>query len=212
MSHTLLALVLTLGAEDDLAGVLKTVTTAEGYAFALKDGAGAEVVGTYRKGLPAHFVADRIEFFRQGDVLVYRQGDAWQRTRTGRLSDPLPILGASAKVKAARLPHEELGEVSAGATDVRKTTDKDGTVYTGFLPMRVAGALARTEDRDLAQGGTITVRVDAKGRVTSYDVLIKVKGRRGDADVDGTVTRTVTLKDLGTAKIEVPAAAKKALE
>ena len=48
--------------------------------------------------------------------------------------------------------------------------------------------------------------------MTCYEVSIQVKGRRGNADVDGTITRTIIVKDVGTARVEVPAAAKKALE
>lgn len=212
MCHALVALVMTVGADDDLARVLKPVTGAESYVFSLKQGPGPGVEGTYQKGSPVHFVADRLEFYREGDTLVYRQGDTWQRTRTGRLSDPLPILGASARVKAARLPHDELAEVAAKAGDVRKSMGKDGTVYTGTLPEKAAKELARTEDRDLARSGTVTIRVDAKGRVSGYEISIELKGRRGNADVDGTVTRSVTVKDIGTAKVDVPAAAKKALQ
>lgn len=212
MSPALLALALAVGADDELARALKTVTAGESYSFTLKAGAGTPVEGSYQKGLPAHFVAERIEFFRQGDVLVYRQAESWQRTRTGRLSDPLPILGASAKVKAARLPHEELATVSGEMTDVGKAPAKDETVYTAVLPNKVAKELARNEDRDLTQAGTVAIRVDGKGRVTGYEVSIQVKGRRGNADVDGTFTRTVTIKDIDTAKVEVPDGAKKAME
>jgi hypothetical protein len=212
MSHLLVALTLTLGADDDLVKALQPVIAARSYSFTVKDGAGPEVEGTHQKDSPLHCRADRIEFFRQGDALVYRQGDAWQRTRTGTLSDPLPILAASARVNAVRPPHEELAKLSAGMTDVRKTADTDRITYTGILPEKVAKELARSEDRDLARGGSATVRADARGRLTGYEVSIQVKGRRGDADVDGTVTRTVTVKDVGKARVEVPAAAKKALE
>src|SRR3954469_23904062 len=212
MSHFLLALTLTLAADDELATALRPVVTAESYSFTARDGTGAEVAGTFQKDSPLHFRADRVEFFRQGDVLVYRQGATWQRTRTGTLSDPLPILTASARVKAVRPPHEELAKLSAGMTDVRTTANTDGTTYTGILPEKVARELARGEDRDLARGGSATVRMDAKGRLTGYEVSIQVKGRRGNADVDGTVTRTLTVKDVGTARVEVPAAAKKVLE
>src|ERR1041384_875041 len=107
MSYLLLALSLTLGADDELAKALQPVIAAESYSFTVKDGTGAEVEGTYQKTSPFHFRADRVDFFRHGDVRVSRQGDAGQRTRTGTLSDPLPILAASARVKAARPPHEE---------------------------------------------------------------------------------------------------------
>jgi len=212
MMPIFLTLGLTVGADDDLAGALRTVTGAESYSFTVKDGTGSEVEATYQKGYPLSVRADRIEFFRQGDVLVYRQGENWQRTRTGTLSDPLPILGASAKAKAVRPPHEELTQLSAGVTDVRKSAGTDGTDYSGNLTEKAAKKLARIEDRDLARGGTVTVRVDSKGRLTGYEIAIQVKGHRGNADVDGTMTRTVTVKDVGTAKVEVPAAAKKALE
>ena len=212
MASIFLALGLAIGADDGLTRATTAVAKAERYSFTVKDGVGPAVEGTYQKGSPLYVRADRIEFFRQGDVLVYRQGDSWQRTRTGTLSDPLPILAASARVKAARPPHEELAELSAGLTDVRKTAGKDGATYSGTLSEKVARQLARSEDRDLTRGGTATVRVDGKGRVTGYDVSIRVQGRRGNADVDGTVTRSVTVADVGTAKVDVPAAAKKALD
>jgi ribosomal protein S28E/S33 len=38
-----------------------------------------------------------------------------------------------------------------------------------------------------------------------------VQGKRGNADVDGVMTRTATIGDVGTVRIELPAGAKKAL-
>src|SRR3954467_11841131 len=151
MAQLFLILVLVPAADDELATALKAVREAKSYAFTVKDGVGTASEGTYQMGVPVRIVADGIEFYRQADVLVYRQGDAWQRTRTGTLSDPLRILGASAKVKAAALPHEELGRISAGMTDVQKTAGKEGATYSAQLPAKAAKELAHAEDRDLAQ-------------------------------------------------------------
>lgn len=197
---------------DELAKALKAVTAAENYHFAvLYDGAGGAVEGRFQKGAPLFFKADRMEFFRSVDVLVYKQGDAWQRTRTGTLSDPLAILGASAKVRAARLPHEELALLAKAITNVKKTPGKDSMIITGAIDEAPARDLARTEDRDVARSAVAKLWLDSDGRLTKYEIAIRLLGKRGNADVDGVSTRTVTIAGLGTTKVEVPAAARKAL-
>jgi hypothetical protein len=45
-----------------------------------------------------------------------------------------------------------------------------------------------------------------------YEIAIRVQGTRGNAEVDGVMTRTVTINEVGKTKIELPAGAKKALE
>jgi hypothetical protein len=202
-------------ADDDLTKAIEAVTGAESYRFTVASeggGPAAAVEGTYRKGEPLSLKADRVEFFRRGEVLVYKQGDAWQRTRTGTLSDPLAILGASAKARSVRPPHEELALVRKVLGAAKKEETSRGVIFTGELSADDARGLARTEDRDLARGGTIHLWLDGRGRLTKYEIAIRVQGRRGNAEVDGTVTKTVTLSDVGTAKFEVPAAAKQALE
>ena len=194
---------------DDLAKALKGVVDADSCAFVITDGgAGKGTEGKFQKGLPLQFKADGIEFFRKGDIMVYKQGDTWQRTRTGTLSDPLRILGASAKVRAARTPSEELTML---AKTVKKATKEKASVRTTFGEDE-ARELARTEDRDLARNGTAKFWIDGEGRLTKYEFTIRVLGRRGNADVDGVVVKTVTLEAVGKTKIEVPAAAKKAMD
>ncbi len=93
---------------DDLKKTLSSMGAAKSYRFTVQDPGGILVAGTFQKGAPVAFRVDDIDFFRQANVLVYRIGPTWHQTRTGTLSDPLPILAASAKVNAVRLPHEEL--------------------------------------------------------------------------------------------------------
>jgi hypothetical protein len=200
-------------AGDELTKALQTVSSADSYAFTLQDNpTGPGVEAKFQKGQPHYFKADRIEFFRKGDVLVYKQNDAWQKTRTGTLSDPLLILGASAKVRAARLPHEELAVLGKALTNVKKTAEKDGVLVTGDFAAEPARQLARSENRDLARGGTAKLWLAGDGRLAKYEIAIRVQGRLGNAEVDGTLIRTTSLSDLGKTKVELPAEAKKALE
>jgi hypothetical protein len=197
------------GAGDDLAKTLKPITSADNYRFSVQTNAEAPAVDAkYQKGSPLYVQADKIEFFRHGEIMVYKQGDAWQRTRTGTLSDPLRILGASANVRAVRLPHEDLAEIAKGLMKV-KTAEK---TITGDLGADAAKKLAPVEDRDLARGATVKLWLDADGRLAKYEIAVRVQGKRGNAEVDGVVTRIVTIADIGKTKVEVPAGAKKALE
>ncbi len=206
---TLVSSTTTAHAGDDLAKALKAVTTADSYAFSVAEGTEMSAVeAKYQKDAPLYCKADKIEFFRSDKVLVYKDKDVWQRTRTGTLSDPLRILGPSAKVRAVRLPHEELAILGKALTKVKKT---DTTLIAEF-DADAAKKLARTEDRDLARGGTAKLWLDADGKLTKYEIAIRVQGVRGNAEVDGVMTRTVTVSGVGMTKVELPAGAKKALE
>jgi hypothetical protein len=48
--------------------------------------------------------------------------------------------------------------------------------------------------------------------VVKYTVSIRVQGKRGNAEADGTREKTVKLSDIGSAKVDVPQGAKNALE
>jgi hypothetical protein len=196
-------------AGNDLAKKLQPILSAESYRFSVQPGNAQPGVDVkYQKDIPLHVLADKIEFFRKDDVLVYKQGDAWQRTRRGTLSDPLRILGASAKVRDVRLPHDELAILGKSLFQVKQTD----AVVMGELRADAARQLARTEDRDLARDGSAKLWFDSQGRLEKYEIAIRVQGRRGNAEVDGVVTHTVTLSALGMTKVEVPPGAKKALE
>jgi hypothetical protein len=199
-------------ADDDLGKVISTVTGADGYAFTVRETPRAEVEGRYQKDRPAFFKADRIDFLKKGDVLLYKRDDKWQQSKTGIQSDPLIVLGASAKVRGARLPHEELALLQKHLRDVKKVEEKGQTIYRGDLAEEGARLLAKTEDRDVARRGTVRLWVDDKGRLERYEIVIRLRGKRGNAEVDGESSRTVTLKDIGATKVDVPDEAKKLLE
>lgn len=200
-----LCLVLTLFSADDvpdLKSALRTAGAAESYRFAVQDQAGSPVTGTFQKNVPVAMRADDIDFFRQAKLLVYRSGNTWTRTRTGTLSDPLPILAASAKVSGVRLPHEELIHLEKNVRNIKKADGKDAE-FSAELDATGAKALARSEDRELARSGTVQFWM-SEGRIAKYRIAIRLQGRRGNADVDGEVTRIVTMSHVGQAKVEVP--------
>jgi hypothetical protein len=204
--------------DEDLTKALQKAAALERYAFQIEEkpgkGAGAAVEGAYQKGQPLSLKADKIEFFKAGDVLIYKQGDAWKRSKRGVEPDPLIVLGAVAKVNAARLPHEELAALGKLLEKAKKAdrTEDGNTVYAGDLSEEAAKKLAPTESQGVARGGTAKVWVNGDGAVVKYALSIRLKGRQGNAEVDGTTEKSVQLREIGSAKVEVPEAAKKALE
>src|SRR5437763_939473 len=100
------------GAVEELERATRQAAAARSYTFQVDEqpgaGTGGAFSGKYVQGQPTHFQADGIDFFRQGKAIAYEQGGQWRRSKTGVASDPLRVLGAVAKVRRARLPHEEL--------------------------------------------------------------------------------------------------------
>jgi hypothetical protein len=201
-------------ADEALAGAAKKAA-ADSYAFTVDEkpgpGTGGATEARYQKGRPLWVKADGIEFFKEGDVVVYKQGEQWMRSRRGTESDPLRVLGGLAKVNAVRLPHEELADLAAALRDVKKTDAGGGlTQYAGELTEEAARKLVRTEHRNVARGGTGRVWV-AAGEPVKYAFTVRLQGRVGNAEIDGSATKTVTLAGIGKTEVAVPEAARKAL-
>jgi hypothetical protein len=204
------------GAADECLAAALNKAAADSYAFTAEErpgpGTGGPVEVRYQKGKPLWIKADGIEFFKEGEAVVYKDGERWARSKRGTESDPLRVLGALARVNAVRLPHEELAEVARALADVKRRDAGQGlTLYAGDLPQEAARRLARSEYRDVARGGAARVWVDGAGRPVRYEVTIVLRGRLGDAEVDGSVTRTVKAQGFGATEVEVPEAARKAL-
>jgi hypothetical protein len=212
---SLVALALADG-RDDLGAVVRKGASADGYAFTLDErparGTAGGIEGKYQKGQPASFTADGLEFFRQGGTVVFSQAGTWKRSKTGVESDPLVVLGAVAKVCGATMPHEELAVLAKHLKAIEKAPQKDGTtLYEGDLTAAGVEKLARSEHAGVARGGAARVWADAKGLPTKYEIVIRLQGRIGNAEIDGSSTRTVNLRAVGKTRVEVPEAATKAL-
>jgi hypothetical protein len=201
---------------EELLQALKKTGAWESYRFTVEEQPGPGASGAlevrYQKGKPLAGKSGNLDFFRQGEAIVYRDGERWLRSRTGTVSDPLRVLGAIAKVRALRLPPQELADLARVVRTAKKEPDGGQTVYQADLNVEGAGVLARSEYRSVARGGTAHVWVNADGQVAKYTITIRVQGRIGNAEVDGTVVKTVTLSGIGTTEVTVPDAARKALE
>jgi hypothetical protein len=203
---------------EELAPALKKAAGWENYRFTVESrpgpGTQGALEGRYQKGRPLACKADNIEFFKQGEALVYLDGGRWLRSKRGTLSDPLRVLGGVAKVNAVRLPHEEATVLAKVVRSVKKAERKEGghTVFNGDLDAEAARSLVGTEHRAVARGGTARFWVNGDGSLVKYTVDLRVQGRLGGAEIDGNVVRTVTLTGAGDTKVEVPEAARKALE
>lgn len=192
---------------------LQNLAASQSFRFVVNDGgATPSVEGRFERGKPVQLTAERIDFFRDGQKLIYYRDGAWHKPRTGTKSDPLIVMAATTKAQGCPSPIDEVIKVGKLMTNLKRTETDGPPIYSGELTAAAAKELAPPSDRDLAQGGLADVYLDAEGRLTKYRIDIVIRGRRGNADVDGRVTKTVTLTDFGRAKVEVPPAAKKALE
>jgi hypothetical protein len=201
--------------DKELAAAIEKTASLESYQFKVEGRAAQDAVeGTYQKNQPISFKAEKIEFFKKGDVLAYKDGEEWKRTKSGVQSDPLRILSASAKARSARLAHEEAAILAKALKDAAKLDKKENghTVYSADLTEEGAKKLAPIESQNVAKGGKAKLWVDKDGVVVKYSISIRLQGRQGNAEVEGTSEKTVTLSELGKAKIELPEGAKKALE
>ena len=207
--------------KKDLDKAIRTTAALKSYAFQINErpgqGSGGMFQGKFEQGKPIFFLADKIEFFKKGEAVAYKDGNKRERSRTGRLSDPLRVLGGVAKVRGARLPHDELSEL---AKHMKKITlakeEPSSTVYSGIYQGELEEAAARRlvpkALENVAQKGQAKIWIGLDGQVHKYSLTIPVEGRQGNLEIKGQVARTVLLTERGTAKITVPDGAKKALE
>jgi hypothetical protein len=200
---------------DDMARSLKQAVDCESYNFqsTLSGKKEPAIEGKYQKDQPIYFKADQVEFYKKGDKLIYKQGEQWQRTKTGVESDPLRILGPSAKVRETVPPHEELNGLEKDLEEVKAQPSQGyANAYTAHLTLNGCKKLLLPADQALAKAGRITFELDKDGKLVQYAFAIDIEGKRGNAEVKATVQKTIKLTNIGTTKVEPPDAARKALE
>jgi hypothetical protein len=205
-------------AGGELPKAIQKTSVLSSYAFTVEErpgkGTGGTVEGKYQKGQPLSLKADQIEFFKKGDALVYKYKDQWSKTRRGIQSDPLIVLGASAKAGGVRPPHEEIAGFDKYLKDPHRADqkEKDCSVYTGALTPDAAAKLAPSEYRSVARGGTAKLWISRDGVIVQYAITLRLQGQLGNAVIDGTSTRKVVLTDVNATRVVVPEGAKKAIE
>lgn len=219
------ALLATQTANEEVAAAAKKSAEATSYSFkvttpapAKGKGAGGTVEGKYEKDQPVSFKAGALEAFRKGGLVVYKEGEEWKRVEKAKgqkKADP------TLAIQGVKLPHEELDGFDKHFQSVAKAEAKenDCTVFSGPLTDTAAASLAATGGKGnnkaaaaLKYSGTGKLWVDADGRIVKYEVQLKGAGERNGKAIDQSITRTVEITDVGTAKVEVPEGAKKVLE
>jgi len=144
------------------------------------------------KGKPVFFKADNIEFFSQGKGAGLQAGRLVEALEDGHRV-------RSAAHSTRRLRKGPWAPSAArGTRRVRQVShdgQEDGSerVYPLRRPLTDAGVknLVRSKAAGVAQGGR-ELWTDAAGQPVKYEITIRLKGKRGNAEVDGSTTRTVT--------------------
>jgi hypothetical protein len=225
MLETTLILFLALagGREGDLAAAAKKAAEMTSYAFKVDTktdaGKGAKPValeGRFEKDKPACFKAGALEAFRKGGVVVVKEGEAWKRVEKPAKGERKKVDPAAQALGTVKLPHEELAEFEKLLDRTEKAADGEQTVYSGPLTIPGARGLVSTGAKnegkakaDFTYSGTAKVWVNKDGAVVKYEYTVTSKGTLKEKEVSTTVTRTVEISEIGTAKVEVPEAAAK---
>ena len=161
------------------------------------------------------------EFALKGTNAAVKTDDGWQTAAEamqggggGGFGGPGMIVRQAQNLK---LPAVEAANLAGLAADLKA----DGDKITGTLTEDGAKGLASFGGRGRRGGGggpqisnakgTVTFWV-ADGKLTKYSFHVTGTMNRGDQDMEIDRTTTVTIKDVGTTKVEVPDDAKKKLQ
>jgi hypothetical protein len=85
-------------------------------------------------------------------------------------------------------------------------------VYRTDLTPEGVQTFVRSEHKSVARSGTLELELNEQGQVVRYSITLRLEGRIGNADIDGEFTRTVSLREMSRTRVEVPEAARRALE
>jgi hypothetical protein len=124
------------------------------------------------------------------------------------------------KLQSCRLPHEVLKELkSSSFKQVRREDTEGSRVFSGELTDAAIRQLMANKkgvgasDPSMAQGtGSARIWINGEGIVNKYEIVIDHKGNKdlGKTDgMEGKMTKTVEIRDIGSTKYDVPADAKK---
>ncbi len=138
------------------------------------------------------------------------------------------ILGQLAQARPPRAPHDEykdLGGKLSKATKgeaQEKIGEYDCDVYSVEFTSDAARAMAGGGGRmggGGGGGGGAEITYSAKGKfwvhdgaIVKIETVATVSGSFNGNEFESTTTKTASISDLGTAKVEIPEAAKKAIE
>jgi hypothetical protein len=193
--------------------------------------------GKYQKDVGMHIKTERGEFFRKGDRVLVKQGQAdW--TDVANLQAPTPPADAPPKkrgprggvgfaqvmIKNFKAPHDDVKDLAKNFKEVKKQekTEKIGevecTVYGGDLTddSMKGSPLGRMLGMFGGAGAEIKgsgrVFLDPSGAILVYEMTTKATVELQGNQIDFSMIRRSEFSEVGKAKVEVPEAVQKLLD
>lgn len=243
-------LALSLATFDDKEAVDKAVAKVaayESYAFkgetefqSLLGGGGAPIPsmdGKYQKDVGVHIKTERGEFFRKGDRVLVKQGQAdW--TDASQMQAPAPPADGAPRKRGARggmgfaqmmvrnfkAPHDELKDLAKSFKELKKQEkpekvgDVECAVYGGDLTDEAMKGSPLGRMLGLFGGASATVKgngrvwIDANGTLMVYEMTTNATIELQGNQIDLTLLRRTEITDAGKTKVEVPEAVQKLLD
>jgi hypothetical protein len=185
-----------------------------------------------QKGKPTHFMQDKMEAWRDGDVLYYRtSGGTWERLGDAKdaeegkdpKGDPDAARNMHNRMSMAQtqVAHEMLAGLSEKIATASSTKDGAKTVVTGSFTPEGAGSLGQRFTRGGQAGrtgqggeenaksvettGTFRCVIAADGNLESFVFDVAAKGTAKDVPVDRKRHVELRVSAVGSTTMEVPA-------
>jgi len=223
MSLMLLAIAMMQAADAEVAAALAKTRNAEGYAFKIEtsvlestSASNSVAEGRYQKGQPAYLKSGEIEVYRKGEAMAMLRKEVWKKV-DGKEGNRRTRGGfTAAGLRGLRLPHEELVGIEKRCSAFRKLDAKEGDqdVYMADLTEDAARELYESQTDRKAEApptGTSRFWISPAGEVAMVELIVRTKAK-GKSSRDAGFSMWITLSEHGTAKVEVPEGAAKALE
>jgi len=183
-----------------------------------------------QKGKPTHFVQDKFEAWRDGNVLIYRNADGtWVRDgQTGETApgtdpkaDPAAVANMRTRMNLARtqVAHEMLAGLDKKIEKATSTKEGEKTVISGTFTPEGAASLGQrfskggqerggdatgTPPKAGEAAGTFRCVVAADGTLESMTYDVTAKGGAKDATVERKRHVELRVSAVGTTVMEVP--------
>ena len=184
--------------------------------------------GKHDGDVGTHILTETQEIVKVGDKTATRPRATWTvreenpeggRRRGGRRGRRGGMFGG----RGVNAPHVELNGLGDKLSSAEKTDDTetvgetDCTIYTGKFSEEAAKGFfgggrmfSRLEEAEFSAKGKFWL--DDEGNLVKYEVKATLVAVIRDNEIEISVTRTVTIYDVGTTKVKIPAGALKAIK
>lgn len=182
-----------------------------------------------QKGKPTHFLQEKLEAWREGDVMVFRNADGvWEKFGKSagddpKTADPDAARNMRTRMNLARtqVAHEMLARLDEKIATATESKDGAKVVITGSFTPEGAASLGQRFSKggqDSKEGsgktetsGTFRFVIAADGNLESVTYDVQAKGGAKDAAVERKRHVELRVSAVNSTSMEVPAEVKAAL-